>query len=97
MAGPAAAWIIPSIIGLAQGIYGALNQPKQQTDPLAEWKQWRRPNMDIQRRNVTDTPLSGSGNVRAGAGLMQQQPQGIDPNIMNMIKMLFGGMPGMGG
>ena len=96
MAGPAAAWIIPSIIGLAQGIYGALNQPKQQTDPLAEWKQWRRPGMDIQRRNIADTPMTGSGYVQAGAGLGQGQ-QGLDPNILNMIKMLFGGMPGMGG
>jgi len=74
-----------------------LFRKKPQQDPLADFKQWQRPNMDIQRRNITDTPLSGSGNVRAGAGLMQQQPQGIDPNIMNMIKMLFGGMPGIGG
>ena len=89
--------IIPALISAGAGIFGALNQPKPQTDPLADFKQWRRPNMDIQRRNVADTPMTGSGYVQAGAGLGQSGQQGLDPNIMNMIKMLFGGMPGMGG
>ena len=88
--------IIPALISAGAGVYGALNQQQPQQDPLADFKQWRRPNMDIQRRNITDTPMSGSGYVQAGAGLGQQQQQ-LDPNILNMIKMLFGGMPGMGG